>query len=473
MKKFTYIFLFIILGCSSSDDGPLPNNETGSAPIISSIIANTDNVFAGDLINVSATVSDPDNDIITYDWSFSEGDYENTTNTNVIWNSPNNVGPFTVTLTVTDSEDNSTTRSESINLELIPQTFEKQINGVYARLYTETEMQLINDHIYHYSSVYAGDSSLGSIFTLRKFDLNGNEIWDRTYNTTSGFLTDVPRMYKTSSGNLILNMGENKTGEVNTDGDIVWDIPDGIIRNFVELDNGNYFFARYIANNDSYNYKIISTNGAIVDEGPMDLANNVIAIIDAAKGPEENTIMAIARVQNPDNQMEIALVKYTSTGEMLDFNLLPYRFAFGQRLVKNDIDNSYSLFIRKNNTPNTGSKIVHDKFSSTGELISHDEFEFENYNDPLDVTISSSGEYLVTGRMGSNPAWARSLIFKLSINGDLEWQTEYGANSDRMDIASSIIELPNGKLVVGGSYFEQPTIDLFCYLNKYNSDGSF
>ncbi|MEP0266846.1 PKD domain-containing protein [Dokdonia sp.] len=472
MKNFKYIILLLVFGCSSSDDSPLPNVETGSAPVISSIIATTNNVFAGDPINVSASVSDPDNDIITYDWSFSEGAHENITNTNVIWNSPNSAGSFTVTLTVTDSEDNTTTRSESINLELTPQTFEKQVNGVYARLYTETEMQLINDHIYHYSSEYTGNNTVSSTFTLRKYDLNGNEIWDRSYYTTNGFLTNVPRMYRTNSGNLIINIGDGDVSEVNSDGDIVWSLSGDFMRNFVELDDGNYFFTNYVANGDYYGYKIVSPNGSLLNEGTIDQTNNVSAVLDLAKGPENNTLMAITRVTDPNNEMDIALVKYTTSGEMLDFNLLPYRFAFGQRFVKNDIDNSYSLFIRKNNTPASGSKIVHDKFSSTGELISHNEFEFENYNDVLDVIVSNSGEYLITGRMGSNESFARSLMFKLSIQGDLEWQTEYGSNSDRMDIASSIVELQDGKLVVGGSYFEQPTTDLFCYLNKYNSDGS-
>lgn len=468
MKKIKLLVLLLFFSCGSSDDNSV-NIDTGSSPIVS--VIDFSNGFAGDNITITATVDDEDNDITSYNWSVSGGSLSNINNTSAIWNSPNSSGIYTITLTVMDSENNTTTRSEDINLELAPTTFEKTINGNYSRLYTNTEMQIIDNYVYHYSSEIT-DGGPNTTFRLRKFDLNGNQIWVQTIWTNTNS-RNVSRMYKTQDGSLILNAGDNGIYKINTNGDLIWSLSDSSLGNFVELENGNYFFTGIIGNGDfTDTYKIVSSNGSILNEGIIEQTNNIIGVIDAVQGSNSDTIAAIVRINDPDSVNDLAILELNSSGEIMNFNSLPYFFSFRPRLIKN-IDGTYSFFSRV--PGDSDAKIIHDIYSIDGQLVDHNEYGFDNYNDILDVIISNSGGYLICGQMGPGLTGgnAKSLIFKTDENGDVIWQTSYGNISNFMDLASSILELPNGEFMVSGSYFLPSTIELFCYLNKYNSDGTF
>jgi len=113
MKKAALLTLIMLLfglvywGCE--DCPTCPENY---APVINEILINPPSVSAGDLVTLTAVVTDKDGDTITYNWSCSGGSiyiaslYGTTTNP-ARWRSPDTAGTYTITCIVSDGKDTS------------------------------------------------------------------------------------------------------------------------------------------------------------------------------------------------------------------------------------------------------------------------------------------------------------------------------------------------------------------------------
>jgi|GEM_PF-2170474 len=67
--------------------------------------------------SVSAAVSDPDGDTLTYSWSVSGGSIANPSANPASWNTPSSPGSYSVTVTVNDGKGGTDSRTESFNIE--------------------------------------------------------------------------------------------------------------------------------------------------------------------------------------------------------------------------------------------------------------------------------------------------------------------------------------------------------------------
>jgi hypothetical protein len=477
MKHITYLLLFTLL-CCTPDDQPQEINEpeenAGSPPVISSLSIDINNHFAGDELIINATVNDIDKDIISYDWTVSEGSFEKISNFNIKWKSPEKEDTYTITLKVTDSKNHTTSKSESIELNERPDTFQKIINAHYFRLFSDSRIEEIDGFLYYYSGETGSTQSNGNYFKLKKIDLKGNEIWTKTYATFLGAYTkNIDVMFKTSDGNLILGTYDEII-KVNTEGEILWTYSDPNIRKFIELDNGNYLFLSSITYDNWIWHTMLVTltpDGVEVEKKIIEL-EKIRSSVDIAKGTEPNSYFILSWVSNPDSPENISeILHINSAGEITDIIGFPYNSRGNGRLFREE-NGTYTAFF--STEFGFEKKINKVNFDTSGSQIDDISYSFEKNNNIRHVEKLSTGGYLIAGAFGNSTGSSRSLMFKINEDGDVSWQKEFGKNSNLMDFSSCIIELEDGKIMVSGSTFNSD-VSVFrvqAYLHKYNSDGS-
>lgn len=444
----------------------------GKPPVILSLEANLEGKFAGDEITIVATTSDPDMDIKNYDWTVSEGSFEKVSDTKITWNSPQSENNHTIELTVTDSEDHRTTDSLEISLEIKQQTFQKIIDASYNFHHSSSNIVVIDDFVYFYSSERNG---FGSARRLKKFDLDGNEIWTKTYeNTPDKRLSIGKDLFKTPDNNLMVGI-YGETLKIDTDGNILWSFPNGNIYNFEETENGNYLFT---GSKDIGGWKphyfLISPNGELIREGVIEKPNyDIYGVYSIVKGPTANTYFVLAGISDPEHpEIQSEVLHIDSDGAILSTTIrFEYVPRFLSRLFK-ETDGSYTFFF--NPEENSRLPITQINFSDSGEILSTNDHSFDNTTRAYDIEQLKEGGYLLAGLFGPNEGGTKSLIFKTTISGDIEWNIEFGDYTFAADFAYSIQELNNGQFLVSGSTLVRTVVDdpLKVYLHKYNVDGS-
>lgn len=464
MKKI--IFLLSVFTISCEED---VTEQLNSAPVISSIFIDTDGKFAGDDISINAIVEDQDNDIVSYEWTVSTGSFDIISDTNIVWNSPLSEGVYNVSLKVTDSKNNTDVLSEEVSIDLSINTFQNLIDATYFRLFSESETVVINGYIYYYSAESIGTN--GTAYRLKKIDQEGNVIWTNTYDEFPDSPRRISGMYKTPDNKLILKVGDGII-KVGTEGEVLWNFNDQNLRRFVEMENGNYFMLGSTYTTEWIpSYTILSPDGVLVKQGIIEAGYDIRSTYDIAIGPEPNTFFVLALVNNPETPItnNLEILRINSSGELLE--AFDFRYAPGikGRLFRED-DGSYSAFYSPEIDFSNQINRIH--ITSTGSLIDKNTYTFENYNYAIDVERLAQGGYLIAGAFGTRFTNARSLFFRINQSGAIEWQKEYGMNTDVMDFASSILELEDGKIVVTGSVWLGSPNSVSSYIHKYNSDGS-
>ncbi len=464
MKKNIFLLLVFTISCEE-DATELLN----SVPVISSIFIDADGKFAGDDISINAIVEDQDNDIASYEWSVSTGSFDIKSDTNIIWNSPLSEGEYTITLKVTDSKNNVDVLSQEVSLDLSVNTFQNLIDATYFRLFSESQTVAINGYIYYYSAESIG--AYGTAYRLKKIDQEGNEIWTNTYDEFPSSTIKIGGMYKTPDNNIILKVGDGII-KVDSEGEILWHFDDQSLRRFVEMENGNYFMLGSTYTTEWIpSYTILSPDGALVKQGIIEAGYDIRSTYDIAIGPEPNTFFVLALVNNPETPIinNFEIIHINSSGVLLEAFDFPDGPGIKGRLFRED-DGSYSAFY----SPEIGfsNQINRIHITSTGSLINENTYTFDNYNYAIDVERLAQGGYLIAGAFGSRYFNARSLFFRINQSGAIEWQKEFGTNTDVMDFASSILELEDGKIIVTGSVWLGSPNSVSSYMHKYNSDGS-
>lgn len=448
------------------DTDPDVETSAGIAPIITAINIDSQGKFAGDNISIIATVNDPDNDITAYDWYVSDGSFVNVTDKNVTWTTPDSGGIHTVSLTVTDSKGNSDTSSQTIDLEESTGTFQKFLSATYRRLYSESDMIVIDDYIYYYS---AEDTGTGTSYRLKKIGLDGHEIWSKTYANFSTDWREISRILKTNDGNMILGV-EGAIIKVDTEGNILWNFPKQNLYRFIELDNGNYFFiGAMIDNGGKPSYHILTPHGSLVEEGIFEF-NYDVGFYDIVEGTSSNTFFVLAYVFNPDSpNTHSEIFEIDSSGNVLNAYDFPYNPRTNGRLFK-ESDGTYSAFF--SNSVNTERQIDWINISDNGNIISSNTYSFNDYTEAFDIDQIANGGYLIAGASGTGSNSANSLIFKTNVSGEVVWNFSYGDTTDKLNFASSILELTTGHILISGSSYDFNESKIKNYLFRHNADGS-
>jgi len=104
-------------------------------PTITSLIADTGWTTPSGTVQVTCTASDPDHDVLGYEWTAGGGSISST-GAVVNWTAPPEVGAYNITVVVSDSYGGEVTRSVSIFVDLgIPPTIEKLIITPIGNIY--------------------------------------------------------------------------------------------------------------------------------------------------------------------------------------------------------------------------------------------------------------------------------------------------------------------------------------------------
>lgn len=117
MKQFKILFVLILpfipfIGCGN--DGTEPDNR---APVIQTVTANPESVGRSESAALQCTASDPDNDILVYNWSSEHGAFPNgSSGSLVFWRAPGDTGTYPVSVRVSDG---SLSDTETINVNVI------------------------------------------------------------------------------------------------------------------------------------------------------------------------------------------------------------------------------------------------------------------------------------------------------------------------------------------------------------------
>lgn len=100
---------------------PIPN--VNHAPFIDSISATDRNVDPGQLVTITASASDADNDPITYHWDATTGAITNDPDAaSIIWQAPTTPGSYTLRVTANDGRGGVSSADITIVVALPPQT---------------------------------------------------------------------------------------------------------------------------------------------------------------------------------------------------------------------------------------------------------------------------------------------------------------------------------------------------------------
>ncbi len=105
--------LLITGACASPAPPPPPPPPTNQPPVIDSLTSDKQEVATSTDAKLVATASDPDGDILTYQWAADSGTFSGEGNT-VTWTAPAISDNYTVRLTVSDGKGGTATASTTI-----------------------------------------------------------------------------------------------------------------------------------------------------------------------------------------------------------------------------------------------------------------------------------------------------------------------------------------------------------------------
>ncbi|MEM7187059.1 MAG: hypothetical protein AAF466_10405 [Bacteroidota bacterium] len=379
-----------------------------------------------------------------------------------------------MSLTITDSENNTASNSLNVSLESNPNTFERILGPDYVRLSSENQIVRIGQFVY-FASGEGINNLMGVAIRLKKFDLTGNLIWTVTLLEDQNASWGNPIMQGTSDSGLIV-IANDLIFKLNTEGTVLWSKErDGEIK-FVELGDGNYFFIRTLTEGSASRayYSIVSPSGQVLEEGLIDPGYVVSRISDIEEGPEANTFVTMASVvipDFPDIKTEIQLIN--TSGEVLQSYRSTYPFASSQNSTElsRNANGSYSAYYTpsEQNERKIRRVTVDASLNFENEIV----YDFAKSHEVFEVIPANGGGHYIIGSFGTSLWTSKSLFFKIDTNGQLIWQREYGDISSIMDFCTGLLELPNGNIMISGSTLVGPVGAgiVKAYLNRYNSNG--
>ena len=187
----TAISLLALAGCGGGDDNPV-EPEVNNPPTIASIevkLGSTvldpsdyESIPVGQMLSITCTASDPDNDQLTMTWSASLGSFNRTDSSCVEWTAPGTAGTALLTLVVSDGvlSDEDTTEFVVVQSATLSDGMVSPRNGVagttfnYQVIYTDPSNQgpnsaeVVIDGQAYTMVTFTGDPIGGATFSFPK-----------------------------------------------------------------------------------------------------------------------------------------------------------------------------------------------------------------------------------------------------------------------------------------------------------------
>lgn len=152
MKRWIIAILGIAIMVISSCGG-----EENQPPVISDIIVSDNPIEIGETTQLEAVADDPDEDILTYEWTATAGSFSAMTNRSTSWTAPNSSGNYRINVKVEDEFGASDESHTYIQVDEPAPTW--QHDSITAANYNTYP---IYDFMYTYSSASVGGLPSGA-----------------------------------------------------------------------------------------------------------------------------------------------------------------------------------------------------------------------------------------------------------------------------------------------------------------------
>jgi len=98
------ITLAVVAACAAPAAPPATGPVGNLPPVIASLTAAQNQTYPGGRVNVQSVVSDPNGDIINFNWTATGGDFVENGRAQTAWNAPKGYGNYEIKLTVDDGK---------------------------------------------------------------------------------------------------------------------------------------------------------------------------------------------------------------------------------------------------------------------------------------------------------------------------------------------------------------------------------
>ena len=107
---------FLLFSNCKKENGPV-EPQVNHKPTIDRIVASPEEPFINQVVNLECIASDEDDDVLSYDWRSDGGYFNSVDERRVVWNSPDQVREYHITVKADDGkEDGSTSKTKSLNV---------------------------------------------------------------------------------------------------------------------------------------------------------------------------------------------------------------------------------------------------------------------------------------------------------------------------------------------------------------------
>ena len=416
----------------------------------------------GDTITFTGSAIDKEDGLLSGTslvWTSNIDGQIGTGTTCTISNLSNNI--HTITLTATDSENNTGTKN-IINSIVI--TFEKTFGGANSDEGFSVKQSIDNGYIITGTTHSFGAGS--SDVYLIKTDFFGNLVWEKFFGTQS--FDGSNSVCETSNGDYIIS-GYNREAlyllKTNCYGDLLWErtFSDayGVGNSITTTTDDSYIITGTTTNGEHalnpYLIKI-NNNGSTLWEKTYDRVG--WDYCKSAKETNDGGYIISGYTQGISGA--IFLIKTDINGNRLWEKSIEKPGSTSSNSIIETTNGGYLICGQSNND------VILIKTDDSGNLVWERTFGEGYIDNGFSVIESTDGCYVVSGYK-NGPAFDLYLI-KVDINGNLIWEKSIGGTG--YEFGLSIENTFDGGYIIGGSTSSLGAGDFDIYLLKTDSEGN-
>ena len=340
--------------------------------------------------------------------------------------------------------------------------------------------------------VYGSSIGIGTLtdFSIIRYSAEGNQMWVAKYNSEANLSDQINEAIVSNDGSIYVtgfitandNNTEFSAAKFSTNGNLLWlrvieesGYNSGYGETVVAGSTGKIVCAGVLRNSaDEYKTTLASFSQAGVLERKLILntLGNCYPISIQA-GNSGSIFMAYEKsVEN--NGSDIAVAKFDSS-----LNLIWERTFSGNATSSADrpsdmkLDRSGNILISGNvlNVSSSADYFV-AKISSEGNVLWQNQYGGIYSDLPSSISSDNSGNCYVTGssRNGTGLGAEDILTLKISASGALEWTSLFNGSANGSDGGNSVAVDTNGNVYVGG-YSDRGSVQVTYFILKLDQTG--
>lgn len=340
--------------------------------------------------------------------------------------------------------------------------------------------------------VYGSSIGEGTLtdFQLIRYSSEGNQLWTAKYNGEANMSDQISEAIITNDGSIyvtgFITANDNSTkfsaAKFSPNGNLLWlkvvDEPgynSGYGETVVAVSTGKIICAGVLRNSDDeYKITLASYSAAGVLERKLILNSfgNCFPVSVQADGSGSIFMAYEKSVEN--NGSDIAIAKFDTS-----LNMIWERTFYGNATSSADrpsdmkLDRSGNILLSGSilNASSSADYFV-AKISSEGNVLWQHQYGGTFSDIPSSISTDNSGNCYVTGysRNGTGLGAEDILTLKVSASGALEWTSLYNGSTNGSDGGNSIAVDSGGNVFVGG-YSDRGNVQVTYFIQKLDQTG--